>query len=101
MGVTAVSTCCHAIYSYQAVITYAGGFTENDLTSYVDDAAAGVCCTDDGCPAEQVVVDTTEETVELTSVEVTLFGDYLPTDDFTVTIGNVDCIDNTITATEE
>jgi hypothetical protein len=39
------------------VITYADGFTADDLTSYIDDAAAGVCCTDSGCPEEEVVVE--------------------------------------------
>jgi hypothetical protein len=42
--VTAISTCCHSGYDYQTVITYAGGFDNNNLDQYLDQDFS-VCCT--------------------------------------------------------
>jgi hypothetical protein len=69
-GVTAISNCCHATYSYQTVITYAGGYVNNDnLDSYIDEDSTGVCCTDCETEEEEVTEEVVEEEVDEEEVD--------------------------------
>jgi hypothetical protein len=54
------------------VIPYAGGYTENDLSGYVDDDATGVCCTD--CTTEETT-DDTGDTGEVDDTDATTSDD--------------------------